>query len=1142
MTEIVPHAIRLVESDSLGANKKAERMMQASHKWRGWTHLSWYCMAHRVHQALTRSLSFYKPLSSGLTQTALLMCHTPGNLPKARRLLTALVEEKFAFVRGQSQLDLASVRFKQRCIQLFAPVHAMPFLVFVSTFVLNADWRNGDQITHFCQGCCASRADALMKTQQALLKILSLVPPRLLSKANWLEWRKGAQFMGVMGSVHRVGRELVQRLLGVTHNHRDIVQGVLPQDRADPDGQAGAAAPGGAPAEPRAAHVIPAHQDGEVEDVNVVGVGEQALPQEALVAEMRNENVQRMPEARPAQDGLLQDHGELDELAALRRLEEQRRSDVMTFLQVPMMWDMLVVMMQCLKPEIHLMQKTLHLAGAKWAMKEMVKMHQSGARDYSLQLLSSEAFYDRFMSTSMRMLRGPETWDHLVPSEMLATKVILSTLRMVTVIFELCILAARRFPERLFRLVGAEEEVRAAIALGIVEAPNCVKDTWTLWFLGLYPSVEALQSADSVAMLTAVMHMSDGHTLSTERAHSRNLRHAKSRIQTHKVDVAWLAATHQHSATPPWAMDLQTTARPRAAEPKPRARKRKRRQEQDVLPRHHGANHVQDAQLQPVRACEGHQDHREGQEARRLKRPGAGGAWRAYLHATGQQASAAAARDYRSLDEESRAFYLQLGREGTAAARAGIMGFGGVGAGAQRPRGAEEAQQDRENNAFLFKPLPHNDMLFTTALCMRQKRDVETLRQLIRQGRHNHEAVQSEEEEHFQQLQHMLHVFGDSFRSPPEPYPLKVLCQLSSSWKKARTKELRSRDGDAAGGMMSDKEKLIAYNEQTLPGLRAFHPHMTGVTHISFPSFCPAVSACMSCSSSPPQSNYQTFSDAWVERHSGVLASSVAERFAGGNYKAKPQSACWRAGRCMCHGAGRLQRIMASKIDMQLKQFFPRGPDRHEKLVGGLVVLSLSVSGDEAAEGEAPVHIYAHVSLMYLSPWRATLTLLDKKDQDTFTVQCDPNGWPACRTVFDLVSAMRADKAWSMQVLLVDPHRDSTIEPQDYCTLRAVAWEKPAEVVWRGERAERRQPQVAAAAGWDFDLDEPQAQQDDDNGSEGEEVESLGHPLTPENSGTGCCVCKLLHVTPERRKQKQETSLNYISSLTQVRVVSKVSM
>ena len=1117
---LVPHPIRLIETDSLGANKKAERMMQTSRKWRGWTHLSWYCVAHRIHQAFTRSVTFYKPLTSGLSQIALLMCHTPGNLPKARRLLVELVEEKFVYVRGGGELSLAAEHFKQRCIQLFAAPHAMPFLFLVGAFILNGDWRDAHEITHRCGGCCADRQHALAKAQQAVLKILSLAPPKMMSKANWLEWNKAAQFMGIMGSIHHMGRELLQRLLGVAteaQRQRDDVDQGAPPPAAD--GQA--AAPEGAAPGLAAAPPAPAHAGGEAENVNVGNIGEdlELQQQGALRVELRLPppgNLEGMPEMYPAQAGGQHEDGDLDELAALRKLEEQRKTDVITFLQVPMMWDMLVVLMQSLKPEVHLMQKTLQLAGVKWTLREMVKMQEGGTRDYSLQLLSSEPFYCGFMTASMGMLRAPQNWNHVIPSEMLATKQVLTVLRMVSVVYELCVLASRRFPERLFKLVGAEADIRAAIALDIVEAPGCVKDQFCLWFLSLYPTVEALQSAESLATLTAVMHMSDGHTLSTERAHSRNLRCSKQRVQTHKIDLPWLASQQQHSATPPWAFEVQHTARPRATEAKPRARKRKRRQEQDAVGMQNGPDlPVPDAEHGCAAAGREGGRGDEGHEGRRVKKRGAGGAWRAYLHGTGQKACAAAARGYRSLSEESRAFFVELGRQGTAAARTGIMAFGGVGVGAQRPGQAEAAQLPEDANAFVFKPRPHNNMLFTTPLCMRQKKDVETLCQLLQQGRREQEAAQSVEEEHMCQLQRMVHMFGDSFRRPAQPYSLEVLSKLCSSWKKARTKTQRAHDADAGG--RSDKQKLIAYNEQSLERLQGLYPHMAGVTHISFPAFCPAVSSSMSCSASPPQSNFQTLSDDWVKRHSGVLASSVAEKYAGGNYKATPQSTCRTAGKCVCRGAGKVHRSMAFKIDGLLKQWFPRGPARQEKLVGGLVVLSFSVAPDDGDEGEAaPDHIcslFAHVSLMYLSPWRATLTLLEKKDEGSFTVQSDPNGWPACRTMLDLVSAMRVDKAWSLQVLLVDAHRDSTIAAEDFCTLRAAACEKPAEVFWRGERAERRQRGDAL---WDIDLAEA-AEPDHNSVSDGEAADDDPDPLTPQSSsGTASCICRAPTAKPSR--------------------------
>ena len=351
-------------------------------------------------------------------------------------------------------------------------------------------------------------------------------------------------------------------------------------------------------------------------------------------------------------------------------------------------------------------------------------------------------------------------------------------------------------------------------------------------------------------------------------------------------------------------------------------------------------------------------------------------------------------------------------------------------------------------------------------------------------------------------LQQMLRVFGESLTSPAAPYPLEVLEKLARTWKKAMMKETKAADG----GCDSNCQKLIAFHEQTIQDLRGAHPHMLAVDHISYPAYCPALSSVMTCSAAPPTAHFHELSNAWIRRHIGIQASNSADRYVD-THRPMPLTACIRAGRCVCRGQGRLHRILSSRIDERLKDLFPRGPERKDSLENGLVILFLEgtkpeAEGDVAAnEVDEPQHIYAHISLMYVSPWRPTFILLERHGQDCFMVKQDPNGAPACRTSIDLATAMDTNRAWSLQALLMDPHKDSTIAARDFCTLRASASDKPVELVWGGIRAERRaRPAEAVPGHWAVLASDSASERD---GSEANNDNDRVLPLTPDNDESG---------------------------------------
>ena len=326
----------------------------------------------------------------------------------------------------------------------------------------------------------------------------------------------------------------------------------------------------------------------------------------------------------------------------------------------------------------------------------------------------------------MRMLASPHMWDHLVRSELLACRLVQTILRMVSVVFQRCVVPTRTFPERMFQLAARTDGAgRAAMAEDIIAAPVCTKDELTLWFLELFPTVHQMLGVEATAFITSLMSVPDGHTYSTERAHSCNLRSTKLRVQTHRADLAWLAAPHQHSARAPWVGHVKPPKLQRLD--RPRGRKRRRSQataavaEQGQRP---GGLEVAAAERDCIREADRAEQGDDRPE--QPKRHGAGGAWRAYLHSTGQKASAVAAGNYRRLSQEGRLFFEELGRQGTAAARAGVMGFGGVAGGSQDPAGAPRAPQPHvpeAGHAFVFRP--SNEAIFDKPLCISAKKDTD---------------------------------------------------------------------------------------------------------------------------------------------------------------------------------------------------------------------------------------------------------------------------------------------------------------------------------------------------------------------------------------------------------------------------------
>ena len=93
-------------------------------------------------------------------------------------------------------------------LQRFIPDSSRPkkrgFVLLMATH-LNGDWRQGRQIQHFCRpGCCSSPTESLAKTQYIFKKMLQLLRPGKLCRANWLEWRRPFSIVGLLAFVHHI--------------------------------------------------------------------------------------------------------------------------------------------------------------------------------------------------------------------------------------------------------------------------------------------------------------------------------------------------------------------------------------------------------------------------------------------------------------------------------------------------------------------------------------------------------------------------------------------------------------------------------------------------------------------------------------------------------------------------------------------------------------------------------------------------------------------------------------------------------------------------------------------------------------------------------------------------------------------------
>ena len=213
----ITERVRLVETDSHGANERGERLYDAFNN-TGWERLSVPCVAHRVHLAAERTLSLGVAWLKGATR-ALLVIWQSNYMSSIREALESLVRERCECKLAASHsLSTEAKRYRQRVLSLFLPSvktsRKRARAIWLFATVWNGDWRQDGKLVHICKGaeCCPrghlDTVDLMIRAVPALLKVLR---PAALNRANWLDWHRPFQFLGIMSSMHSLLRALYQR-------------------------------------------------------------------------------------------------------------------------------------------------------------------------------------------------------------------------------------------------------------------------------------------------------------------------------------------------------------------------------------------------------------------------------------------------------------------------------------------------------------------------------------------------------------------------------------------------------------------------------------------------------------------------------------------------------------------------------------------------------------------------------------------------------------------------------------------------------------------------------------------------------------------------------------------------------------------
>ena len=1070
-----PLKLRLPETDALGANVKGERLLRSLTPWNEWKSCHFTCAAHRVHSSATKSwtLEHNEPIVKGCIHLGLFL-NSPGSLAQFRNVLRGLVRDTLVVERGPPQESEASKAFRWNCMQTYRPASARgrSLLVLLAKTLLNSDWRQ-PTLKHHCAHCCESREETISKVQFALDALISSARPQLFSKANWRHWWKGMPFVGLFASMHQLLNRVVsiQLASGTGVPHLEEGGGIAAEDLVDLPLQQEVREQGLRDA----VAVQPADPDAMLNHIGVEAGG---------AGHLRGMQVE-------APD-LVEER--------VRLLASQRRQQTKDFLASPLVHDRCYILFQSLVPECRLMDVALASVGKQWEQEQMADLIRTGHRCHQLNLFydhshSRSIFHSMLVDCSAR-LQDESLWSHVTPSQLLANEMATTVLRSASVVHQTLVLPSRVYPLKLIQLPNAPPDLAREIVEELGGIAPCRLDAFTSSFLTAYPDPQA---PEALATLHGMLTLLDGSTYSTEVLHSKNLRFAKGRIQTHLPDLQALAVPHQMFTGPLWTKSVLEPSRKKRhndAGDGEGGRKQQRRSRKLLQ---------EDRGQQPPHLAAPQNQAGPAGSAKRVARPGGGGAWRAFLHVRGRSFKGGAVTDmattYRSLGEEDRAYFQQLGRQASASHRLGAAPFA---AAAEARRKASRSSAKPPSAALqhfdkeLAKLSPEGD----------GGGEIPAPAHYLASG-----AVQ-EARNHFNTQGHgsSKHRWSEfpmiaSVELPDSAVTGTDLQSFKNTWK-AFGRALSKRTRKASQASTVAAEVLARYHADQGPDARQHQVQISGVRHVSYPSFCPSTVSVVTAEKVPlVSSNSQLLHDRWEQLHKGVRAGTCLATEAR---RPPPSKACIHVGRCVCSGEARWLSRLHTGCMKAMKELFPAASQGRARLANGEVVLQWLGSkppGDDvgrdqphgeggehrqAGEAEEGKTIYVHVSLMYLNPWRPTFTKLSRVGVDEFAVVFTEDGLPSLMSSWELVFLMDLQLQWVARPYLVHcASRDFDLPLRRFGHLTVSGGDQEEVVAWQGKIVEeqlvQRRPRRDGQA-W-ADLLEPQGAHDENFNPQDAEVD-----------------------------------------------------
>ena len=605
------YLFRVAEVDEYPANLRAEALTMAARP-KQWANGLFLCIGHKCHKSAERTwmLPGLPKVLSGLTHCNLLLSSAQTLTTLRRALLEEFAHRPISIIKD-ARCSAEAQRHRQRMLALFGPSpkdhprRAATFEV-MEQRIFNGDWKS-EHIEHYCDNCCRDEQEFREKATAFLERFFSLVPPAVLQKNNWKDWKRGVNTAGLLQSIHGLFESSFRRAFAPARGAALGGLGRQPQDQV---------------ADALASLEVPGPGAGGDVDVQL-----------------------NFPAAGFGVDDPLAGEAERRRAEALAH---QRQT--LDMLSTSSWWHDLVMLVHSLEPELELMSKLLHFSSSAFERQSQMALAdpQHNARTFpALELHKGDLFKHMYARALENIGDSACTG---ADTEAFRSQLLRVTFRSPAVVFQLIEVPSKGCPYALFELLESRTQETGEKLFAI---PRCMRDPLATQLLSSVESGAELAASEEVyQVLAAIAAVVQSTTYGVERAHSGNARRARGQPHTHRPTVAGLAIPRSSLSSPNFLCSQELPQRPRKKRGRPRW-------ERDAEP------------LPARPALDDNVGAVARRKRKRQKKTGGGGAWRAFqhvrVHVQGERLDwRQLGEEYRALSEEEKQKYRDIGLEGVS--------------------------------------------------------------------------------------------------------------------------------------------------------------------------------------------------------------------------------------------------------------------------------------------------------------------------------------------------------------------------------------------------------------------------------------------------------------------------------------------